>query len=101
MDTVRSRLLSDKRGLEAVGLSSQAEQVKVQLDTVSAFPLMAVQEDPSMMEYAARDFAFSLAQIYIGKPCETTTLILANYLPLIQKFSLITKLHLTIRIIEN
>ena len=72
MDAVWSRLLSDKRGLEAVGLSSQAEQVKVQLDTVSAFPLMAVQEDPSMMEYAARDFAFSLAQIYIGEPCETT-----------------------------
>ena len=73
MDAVRSRLLSDVRGLEAAGLSSQAEQVKVQLDTVSAFPLMAVQEDPSMMEYAARDLAFSLAQIYIGEPCETAT----------------------------
>ena len=69
VDAVRSRL-SDVRGLEAAGLSSQAEQIKAQLATVSSFPLMALQEDPSMLEYAAREFAFSLAQIYISEPCE-------------------------------
>ena len=65
-DAIRSRL-SDVRGLEAAGLSSQAEQIKAQLDTVSSFCLKAIQEDPYMLEYAARDFAFSLAQIYIGE----------------------------------
>ena len=65
-DAVRSKM-SDIRGLEAAGLSSHAEQVKVQLDSISSFCLKLVQEDPSMLECAARDFAFSLAQIYISE----------------------------------
>ena len=86
MDAVRSRL-SDIRGLEATGLSSQAEQIKAQLDIVSSFPLMAVQEDPSMLEYAARDFAFSLAQIYISEPFTNLVNLLATLVGMVSSKS--------------
>lgn len=66
MDAVRSKL-TDVRGLETAGLTSQAEKVKSQLDSVTSFAMMAVQEDPSMLEYAARDLAFSLAHVYISE----------------------------------
>ena len=59
--------LSDIRGLEAIALAPQAEWVKGQLDTVASFCLIAAQEDPSMLEHAARDLAFSMAQIYTSE----------------------------------
>lgn len=65
-DAVKSKL-SDIRGLEATALAPQAEQIKGQLDTVASFCLKAVQEDPSMLEHAARDLAFSMAQIYTSE----------------------------------
>ena len=65
-DAVRTHL-NDVRGIEATGLTSQVEQVKVHLNTVVSFCKKSVGEDPSMLEYAARDLAFSMAHVYISK----------------------------------
>ena len=65
-DAVRTHL-NDVRGIEATGLTSRAEQVKVHLNTVVSFCKKSVGEDPSVLEYAARDLALSMAHVYIGK----------------------------------
>lgn len=65
-DGIRANL-SDARGIEDTGLTAQAEQVKVHLDSVVSFCMKAVGEDPSILEHAARDLALSMAQVYIGK----------------------------------
>ena len=47
--------------------------LKHKLDTVVSFARQATGEDPAIMELAARDFSFSLAQVFIGKPATTTS----------------------------
>ena len=61
-DAVKSRL-SDSHQLERAGLTHAAERLKQQLDSVMSF---GIQDDPTILEVAARDFAMSLAHIYTG-----------------------------------
>ena len=49
------------------GLQSHSEQLCNQIDSVVEFGLRAVQDDPTVLEYTARDLAVSIARIYIGK----------------------------------
>lgn len=65
VDAVKSKL-SASLDLQRLGLESEAETLRKQLDSVVSFGLRVAQEDPAMLEVAARDFAFSLAHIYIG-----------------------------------
>ncbi len=62
---MKSRL-SDQHQLERTGLSGEAQLLRQQLDTITSFALQAAKEDPPALEVAARDFAFSLAQVYTG-----------------------------------
>lgn len=36
------------------------------MDSIMAFAAQAAEEDPTTLEVAARDFAYSLAQVYTG-----------------------------------
>ena len=66
VDAVKSRLSSNAHQLGQLGLEPQAELLQRQLDSVTAFGLEAAQDDPAVLQSAARDFAFSLAHIFTG-----------------------------------
>ena len=65
MDTVKSRLSG--HSMARLGLNSEVEHLQQKMQSVVTFALQAVQEDPQCLESAARDFALSLANIYVGK----------------------------------
>ena len=65
-DTVKSRLSIHDHQLKQVGLQPQTELLQHQLDSVITFGLKISQEDPAILQNAARDFAFSLAHIFTG-----------------------------------
>lgn len=65
-DAVKSRLSSHTHQLSQLGLEPQAELLQHQLDSITAFGHRAAQDDPSVLQNAARDFAFSLAHIFTG-----------------------------------
>lgn len=65
-DAVKSRLSSHAHQLSQLGLEPQAELLQHQLDSITTFGHKAAQDDPSVLQNAARDFAFSLAHIFTG-----------------------------------
>ena len=56
--------------LQQTSLQEEAESLDRAMSAVAEFLSKAYQEDPSLLVTAARDFAYSLAHVYIGKtPC--------------------------------
>lgn len=62
---MKSRL-SDQYQLEKTSLTEAAQNLRQQMDSIMAFAAQAAEEDPTTLEVAARDFAYSLAQVYTG-----------------------------------
>ena len=64
VDTLKARL--SPLPLAQCELTTEAEHLQRQLQSVATFVLQAVKEDLRCLEVASRDLALSLAHIYIG-----------------------------------
>ena len=65
MDYVKTQTSSSI--LQQSGLEEEAKSLNSGVSTVAGFFSKTQQEDPSLLVTAARDFAYSLAHIYIGE----------------------------------
>ena len=65
MDHVKTQTSSDM--IQLTGLQEEAESLNRAMSAVSEFLSKVYQEDPSLLVTAARDFAYSLAHVYIGE----------------------------------